>query len=124
MIIILLSDTLNIDVVKAKGRCLLSNKLVNFEWMDLSVVPQSYEDTQKTVVSINNSLGVDEKRWRIPSQHELQLIFSNYLPGFGPTHSRYWCRSSMSNGTAGSVDSKGKLSFIGARSILHVCIVR
>ena len=50
-------------------------KPVDLEWLDISTVAVSYDEAVAIIFEKNKQLQNDDKRWRMPSQHDLQIVF-------------------------------------------------
>lgn len=102
----------------------MSGKLVDLEWLDSFPSPMSYEEAMTIILEKKNEVRENEKYWRMPSQHELQVILQNHLPGCGLRQTRYMCRSSRLDGRIAAVGSDGKVVLVSPESHLHLCLVR
>lgn len=102
----------------------MSGKPVDLEWLDSFSSPMSYEEAMTIILGKKNEVSENEKYWRMPSQHELQVILQNHLPGSGLRQTRYMCRSSRLDGRITAVCSDGKVVLVDPKTRLHLCLVR
>ncbi len=102
----------------------MSENLIDLEWLDIFHEPMSYEEVRSFIFQKNCEVPNNERRWRLPSPHEIRIIIHNHLPGVDLKKTKYMCRSSRSDGKIAVVDSEGKLTVVDHQSRLHFCLVR
>lgn len=100
----------------------MGEKPIDLEWLDESLAPMTYDDAQEYILNKNQRLSRDEKRWRLPSLHEIRVILQNKKIGLRQT--KYMCRSCLKEGKIAAVDSDGKMIVFSKETCLHFCLVR
>jgi hypothetical protein len=102
----------------------MGEKPVDLEWMDISTGAVLYDEAVAIILEKNKQLSTQEKRWRMPDLHDLQVVFQFHPSGFSLKQARYMCRSSRIDGRIVTVSSDGKTSVVDPKSHLHFCLVR